>query len=131
MRTHLKLLAVSALVGLGTLAGAGSASAHVSVDQGKAPAKGSYGVVRLIVPTESADASTVGLTVTVPDGVDLLTARTLPIPGWTAAVENEPTANSERVARIVWRATDPATGVKPKEFGEFTFSAGPWPADVD
>lgn len=131
MRRHLTLLAATALLGLGTLANAGSAAAHVSVDQSQPPAKGGYGIVRLTVPTESADASTVGLTVTIPDGVDLLAARTLPIPGWTAAVETEPAGDSERVARIVWRAVDPANGVKPKEFGQFTFSAGPWPEDVD
>lgn len=131
MRRHLNLLAVSALLGAAALTAAGSAGAHVSVDQSQPPAKGGYGIVRLIVPTESAEATTVGVTVTLPDGVDLLAARTLPTPGWTAAVETEPAGDSERVARIIWRAVDPGNGVKPKEFGEFTFSAGPWPDDVN
>jgi uncharacterized protein YcnI len=116
---------------LAALTGAGAASAHVHVDDGQQPAQGGYGIVRLVVPTESAGAATVGLTVTLPDDVDLTSARTLPLAGWTAAVETEPSGAGERVSRIMWRAIDPANGVKPSEFGEFTVSAGPWPADVD
>lgn len=127
----IKLLALSAALGVAALAGAGSAAAHVQVDDGEQPAQGGYGLVRLVVPTESAGASTVGLTITLPDDVDLTSARTLPLAGWTATVETEPSGDGERVSRIVWRAADPVNGVKPSEFGEFTFSAGPWPAGVE
>lgn len=126
-----RLLAASAALGLSALAAAAPAVAHVRVDDGQSPPQGGFGIVRLVVPTESADASTVGFTITLPDGVDLTSARTLPIPGWTAAVETEPAGDSERVSRIVWRTGDPANGVKPSEFAEFTFSAGPWPEDAD
>lgn len=87
--------------------------------------------MRLIVPTESDDASTIGLSLTVPEGVDLTSARTLPIPGWTATVEREQSGDGERVSRVRWQATDPANGLKAAEFGVFTLSAGPWPEDVD
>lgn len=127
----LNLLAVSLLLGAGMLATACPAAAHVRVDEGRQPPQGGYGIVTLIVPTESAAASTVGVSVTLPDGVDLTSARTLPIPGWTAAVETDPADDGDRVSRIIWRATEPANGLKPTEFGEFTFSAGPWPVDVD
>jgi uncharacterized protein YcnI len=125
----LQLFSLAASLGVGLLVTAGSASAHVEVDNGAQPPKGGYGVVRLIVPTESATASTTGVTITLPKGVDLSEARTLPLPGWAATVETEPAGNGQRVSRISWQAVDPANGVKPTEFGEFTFSAGPWPTD--
>lgn len=126
-----RLVAISAAMAIGGLIVAAPASAHVRVDGGQAPPKGGYGIVRLIVPTESDDESTVGLTVSLPQGVDIATARTLPIAGWTATVETEPAGSSQRVSKITWRATDEASGIKPSEFGEFTFSAGPWPESSD
>lgn len=125
------VLAVSALIAAGALLTAAPAAAHVRVDEGHQPPKGGYGIVRLIVPTESPQAATVGLTVTLPDDVDLTSARTLPIPGWSASVETEPSGDGQRVSRITWRALDKAGGLKASEFGEFTFSAGPWPENVD
>ncbi|MGU3502090.1 YcnI family copper-binding membrane protein [Mycobacterium sp. C31M] len=126
-----RLAAIGTTLAVAGVLAAAPAAAHVRVDEGQSPARGGYGIVALIVPTESADASTVELSIEVPDEVDLLSARTLPIPGWTASVETEPDGDSARVSRITWRAVDPAAGIKPTEFGEFTFSAGPWPADSD
>jgi uncharacterized protein YcnI len=125
-----RVAAVIATAGVALLGVATPAAAHVRVDGGAHPEQGGYGVVRLLVPSESDTASTVGLTVTIPDGVDLKSARTLPIPGWTATVDRATANGSTRVTRVTWRAVDPANGVKPTEFGEFTFSAGPWPKDV-
>jgi uncharacterized protein YcnI len=85
--------------------------------------------VTLIVPNESESASTVGLTVTLPEDVDLTSARTLPIPGWTATVQTA--ADGKRVSTISWKAVDGSKGLRPSEFGEFTFSAGPWPESAD
>ncbi|MGH3637438.1 MAG: YcnI family protein [Mycobacterium sp.] len=128
----LRLSAMFVALGGCLLATAGSASAHVRVDGTQPPPpKGGSGIVELIVPSESASASTVGLTITFPKGVDLTSARTLPVAGWTSTVETEPAGDGERVSRISWRATEGASGLKPSEFGEFTFSAGPWPKDVD
>ncbi|MGA5539364.1 YcnI family protein [Mycolicibacterium nivoides] len=110
---------------------AAPAAAHVRVDEGQQPPRGGYGIVRLIVPTESEQASTIGVTVTVPDNIELTSARTLPIPGWTANVETEPTGDGQRVSRITWRAIDKAGGIKPTEYGEFAFSAGPWPENAE
>ncbi|MEN0140587.1 MAG: YcnI family protein [Rhodococcus sp. (in: high G+C Gram-positive bacteria)] len=123
--------AVTALGGVALLGFATPAAAHVHVDGAEQLSKGGYGLVRLIVPTESDEASTVGLTLTIPEGVDLTSARTLPIPGWTATVEREQSSDGERVSRVRWQASDPANGVKATEFGVFTLSAGPWPEDVD
>jgi uncharacterized protein YcnI len=126
-----RLLAVAAALSTGLLITAGPASAHVEVDNGSQPAKGGYGIVQLIVPTESDTASTVGVSLTLPKGVDLPEARTLPVPGWTATIETEAAGNGQRVSRITWKAADKAGGIKPGEFGEFAFSAGPWPENVD
>ncbi|MEV0355290.1 YcnI family protein [Nocardia sp. NPDC050697] len=101
---------------------AGPAAAHVRSD-GAPVAQGGYGVVGLIVPGESEQADTVRLTVTIPAGVDLKSARTLPVPGWTASVQRQ----GERVARIVWTADTPASGYGATEYQLFSFSAGPWP----
>ncbi|WP_083884000.1 YcnI family copper-binding membrane protein [Nocardia higoensis] len=113
---------------LAVTAFAAPAAAHVRSD-GTPLNQGGFGVVRLIVPGESAGADTVGLSVTLPDGVDLKSARTLPVPGWTATIEREQTGGSERVARIVWTADSPADGFDVTQYREFSFSAGPWPKD--
>ncbi|MFC8529790.1 YcnI family protein [Nocardia sp. NPDC057227] len=117
-----RLTAVTAAAGLAVLVPAGAAAAHVRSD-GAPVAQGGYGVVGLIVPGESELADTVGLTVTIPAGVDLKSARTLPVPGWTANVERQ----DGRVARIVWTASTPESGFSNAEYQKFSFSAGPWP----
>lgn len=126
-----RLFALAGALGITAVLVAAPAAAHVRVDEGQQPPQGGYGIVRLIVPTESQQAATVGLTVVIPKDVDLTSARTLPIAGWTASVETEPAGDGQRVSRITWRAIDPAGGLKASEFGEFTFSAGPWPEGVD
>ncbi|MFC4070367.1 DUF1775 domain-containing protein [Actinoplanes subglobosus] len=113
----------AAVVTVAAVLVAAPAAAHVRVETGSAPGKGGYGTVRLTVPTESGTASTVGVTVTIPDDVTLASARVLPVDGWTATVETA----GRRVTRIVWKAQD--KGLGPQEFGIFTFSGGPWPAD--
>ncbi|BCJ47664.1 hypothetical protein GCM10010168_20220 [Actinoplanes ianthinogenes] len=117
-----RLLAAAAVIAA-TLLVAAPAQAHVRVDGGDAPGKGGYGAVRLSVPTENETASTVGLTVTIPDDVTLTSVKVLPLTGWTAKVETA----GERVTRIVWHAA--GAGLGPAEFGIFTFSGGPWPED--
>lgn len=122
--------ALLATTALAALAFSAPAAAHVRSD-GTDLAQGGYGIVRLIAPGESATANTVGITVTIPAGVDLKSARTLPIPGWTATIEREPKGEGQRVARIVWTAADPANGYGNAEYREFAFSAGPWPEDQE
>src|SRR5262245_23677447 len=119
----LRMFGVTTAAVTGIIVTAAPAAAHVRVDEGQQPPRGGYVSVRLIVPTESELASTIGVTVTVPDNIELTSARTLPIPGWTADVETEPTGDGQRVSRITWRAIDKAGGIKPTEYGEFAFSA--------
>lgn len=134
LRTAARRLPISrvgtlvAAVAVAVVAFATPAAAHVRSEG--TPAQGGYGIVNLIVPGESDTAKTVGLTVTFPEDVNLTSARTLPVPGWTATVERKQAGGSERVSRIVWTATDPANGYGSAEYRQFSFSAGPWPKDV-
>lgn len=127
VRKAIASIAAAVLGLLAALTVASPASAHVSVDSGSSPGKGGYGVVRLLAPTESTTASTVGITLTIPEDVTLSSARTLVLPGWSGSVESA----DGRVTRIVWQVEDAATAIAPGEFGVFTFSAGRWPEDRD
>src|SRR6476620_2178393 len=93
------LITATATGGAILLAG-GIASAHVS---GVAPGatQGGYSVLTFRVPTESDTASTTKVTVALPD---LKSARTEPMPGWTAVVEKDPTS---LVAKSVTWTADP------------------------
>ena len=106
--------------GSAVLLAAGIASAHVSVVAPGA-AQGGYSVLTFRVPTESDTASTTKLTVALPD---LKSARTEPMPGWTAVVEKDPTS---LVAKSVTWTADPGVGIAPGQFQQFVLSAGPLP----
>ena len=77
------------------------------------------------MPTESDTASTTKLTVALPD---LKSARTEPMPGWTAIVEKDPTS---LVAKSVTWTADPGVGIAPGQFQQFVLSAGPLPEQED
>ncbi|ATI35523.1 DUF1775 domain-containing protein [Rhodococcus sp. H-CA8f] len=106
--------------GSAVLLAAGIASAHVSVVAPGAT-QGGYSVLTFRVPTESDTASTTKLTVALPD---LKSARTEPMPGWTAVVEKDPTS---LVAKSVTWTADPGVGIAPGQFQQFVLSAGPLP----
>lgn len=115
-----RALCTASLVGAVMVAGAGFASAHVSVNAPGAT-QGGYDVLTFRVPTESETAGTTGLTVTLPG---LRSARTEPVPGWQAVVTTDPT--SDLATEVTWTA-DPGVQVGPGQFGEFRISAGPLP----
>lgn len=100
--------------------GAGIASAHVTVAAPGA-AQGGYTVLTFRVPTESDTAGTTALTVTLPG---LKSARTEPMPGWTATVTKD--AASGLATSVTWTA-DPGVTVGPGQFQQFLLSAGPLP----
>ncbi|WP_306363343.1 YcnI family protein [Nocardia sp. CC227C] len=103
-----------------TLLGAGTAFAHVSVDAPGAQ-QGGYTVATFRVPTESDTASTTELVVTLPN---LKSARTEPLPGWTAKVDR----NSDGEATSVTWTADPGNpGVGPGQFQRFAISLGKLP----
>lgn len=72
-------------VGAALLLGAAPASAHVTARPGVAE-QGGYIVVTFRVPDESDTAGTVELAVRLPTDHPIVSVRTTPVPGWTAAV---------------------------------------------
>jgi uncharacterized protein YcnI len=109
------------MVGGLSLLGAGSATAHVTA-AGDDLTQGGYGVITFGVPNESDTASTVELTVAVPN---LISARTEPLPGWTAEVKKDPA--TEVATEVTWKVADGNPGIRPGEFLQFRVSGGPLP----
>lgn len=117
---YTRALSTGALTAVGLVAAAGIASAHVSVHS-PGSTQGGYGVLEFRVPTESDTASTTALTVQLPE---LTSARTQPLPGWTAVVERDA---DERATSVTWTADPGNPGVGPGQFQQFLLSAGPLP----
>jgi uncharacterized protein YcnI len=126
------LLCGAAIVG--ALAVAAPASAHVTVDPREAT-QGGYTRVAFRAPTESDTASTTKLEVFLPEATPIASVSTMPVPGWTVAVERRKPASpvageggqpAEVVSKLTWTATAGAA-IKPGEFQEFPVSLGPLP----
>ena len=134
-RPVLRRLALVAAASVGLLAAsAGVASAHVTVSAPGAAA-GGYSVLTFRVPTESATASTVKVTVSLPTSTPLASVSVQPIPGWTVAAPEKPLAKpiatddgqvTSAVTEVTWTAAS-GGGLKPGEFGQFLLSVGPLP----
>ncbi|BCJ58228.1 YcnI family copper-binding membrane protein [Micromonospora endophytica] len=113
------------------------ASAHVSVNPSEAT-QGGYGRFAFRVPNESDEASTTKLEVFLPEDAPVGSVSTMPVPGWTVAVEKrkiDPPVQvhgaeiSEVVAKVTWTASADAV-IAPGTFQEFPISVGPLP-EVD
>ncbi|MFD7577904.1 YcnI family protein [Kitasatospora sp. NPDC059817] len=133
-----RLAAVALTAAASVVALAGPAFAHVTVNPGAA-AQGGYTAVDFRVPNESDAAGTVKLEVNLPLDHPLASVRTLPLPGWTAAVEKAKLDKpikvhgsdvNEAVSKITWTA-DAGTKIAPGQFQEFRVSIGPLPSDAD
>lgn len=123
-----RAVVVTAAVGVAGLLGAGSASAHVSADvYGDPLEQGGYGAIVIRVPNEEPDAGTTKVRVTIPKEYGITSARTKPVPGWTAEVTGD-----DAVTAITWTARPgheiPAGTTS---YQEFPFTVGPLPKDVD
>ncbi|GAA4191598.1 hypothetical protein GCM10022288_22670 [Gryllotalpicola kribbensis] len=135
MNRRFTLRAVAALAAGGALAIAAplAVSAHVRIDPDTAPA-GGYSYVSFRVPTESATASTVGLTIQLPTDTPFTSVSYEAMPGWTAKVTTgtlpEPvTIDGTSVTTAPTSVTFTATGggIAPGQFGVFTLSLGKVP----
>ncbi|GAA4167348.1 YcnI family protein [Gryllotalpicola koreensis] len=110
-----------------------AASAHVRIDPDTAAA-GGYSYVSFRVPTESATASTVGLTIQLPTDTPFTSVSYQSVPGWSAKVTTgtlpKPvTISGTSVTTAPTSVTFTATegGIAPGQFGVFTLSLGKVP----
>ncbi|GIF07855.1 YcnI family protein [Actinoplanes siamensis] len=126
---------VAAAAGLLTLAFAGPAAAHVTVNPDTATA-GGYAKVSFRVPNESDSASTTKLEVNLPADQPIASVSVKPVPGWTALAQKSKLATpikahdteiTEAVSKITWTAAK-GSEIKPGEFQEFDVSMGALPA---
>lgn len=110
-----------------------TASAHVTLDDNTADA-GSYTLVDIKVPNESATASTVEVVLTLPTDTPFLSVRYVPVPGWTTELVEttlpEPVAVgdvevTEAVTSVVWTAT--GDGIPEGALEVLPLSLGPIP----
>lgn len=130
-----RFFVVGALAAAGLIVGAGPAAAHVTVSSPTATA-GGYSTVEFSVPTESAGARTVAVTVTLPADHPLVSVRYLPVPGWTVTTTTTKLAAPVTVGAV--SVTEPITsvtftadnggGIPPGAFGRFVLKIGPLPA---
>ncbi|WP_341719350.1 YcnI family protein [Micromonospora sp. FIMYZ51] len=142
MIRHRRTAGAAAALTLGAMAIAvfgfvAPASAHVSVNP-KEATQGGYGRFAFRVPNESDEASTTKLEIFLPENAPVGSVSTMPVPGWTVAVEKR-TVNppvqvhgaeiSEVVSKITWTAGADAA-IAPGTFQEFPVSMGPLP-EVD
>ncbi|GIJ19917.1 YcnI family copper-binding membrane protein [Micromonospora lutea] len=142
MFRHRRFAATAAALTLGAVATAvfgfvAPASAHVTVNPREAD-QGGYGRFAFRVPNESDTASTTKLEIFLPENAPVGSVSTMPVPGWTVAVEKrqvDPPVQvhgseiTEVVSKITWTAGEGAA-VAPGTFQEFPVSMGPLP-EVD
>lgn len=126
----------AALITVSLVAVAAPASAHVTVSTPDG-AQGGFGKLVLRVPTESDDASTERLTVTLPEDTPFAFVTARSKPGWTVELDrktlDKPVTNgdytvSDVVRSVTWTADD-GSGVPPGQFDEFEISVGPFPSE--
>jgi uncharacterized protein YcnI len=126
-------LVAATVAGL-TLALAGPASAHVTVNPNTAT-PGGYAKVTFRVPNETDNADTTKLEVAFPADHPVASVSVKPVPGWTAEAVKTKLATpikahdseiTEAVSKITWTAAA-GSAIKPGQFQEFDVSLGPLP----
>ncbi len=112
-----------------------AASAHVAVSSADAVRGGEAGLLSFRVPTESATAGTVKVTIELPSDAPVGFVDTQPLAGWTATTTERSLAGPTKVgdftldkaiASITWTA-DPGVQVGPNQFQLFQLLLGPLP----
>jgi uncharacterized protein YcnI len=130
----LRAASVAAVAAVVTLAVAGHASAHVTVNPRDAT-QGGYTKVSFRVPNETDKADTTVVEVNLPAATPIASVSLKPVAGWTAVAAKTKLATpiksddgdiTEAVTKITWTAAAGA-GVKPGQFQEFDVSLGPLP----
>ena len=124
-RTLRAALAIGAATVIGILGFAGVAQAHVTVNPSDAD-QGGYTRIAFRVPTESDTASTTKLEVNLPADQPIASVSTMPIPGWTAALQTSKLTTpiktddgdtvTDAVIKITWTANSADAAIKPGQF---------------
>ncbi len=112
------------------------AAAHINAElDGAGP--GEFGLITLLVPTESGKADTVKLQVRIPDDVQLRTVRAQPVAGWSIDIakrtippiyKDDGTPVTEVVDSVTWTTEGP--GIEEGQFGQFALYVGPLPDET-
>jgi uncharacterized protein YcnI len=139
MNTHSKTR-ISLAIGAGILLALGAplaASAHVTVSPGSAAA-GSYALLTVKVPNESATAGTSKLELSLPAATPFASVSYVPTPGWNTelvrtTLSTPATVNgaeiTEAVTSVIWTA-EPGHEITAGQLQAFQLSVGPVP-DTD
>lgn len=131
-RTPVLLAAGAAL--LLALAAPAAASAHVTVSPNVTPA-GSWALVNIKVPNESATAVTNKVELALPTDTPILNVSYVPVAGWTtelvrgdlpAPVEVGGNTITEAITTVIWTAT-PGHEISDGQLQVFPLSLGPIP----
>lgn len=134
-----RLAALAALVCGFVLAGAGAASAHVSVDAGGARQGSTDAVLTFRVPNERAGATTVEVNIKLPSRTPVGSVKPAPKAGWTVTttrvtyevpITTVDGTISEGVGQVVYKATSAANGIPEGGFDTFQLLVGPLPTGV-
>jgi periplasmic copper chaperone A len=126
---------VAAAVAMFVAAGAGIASAHVTVRSPDASA-GGFGVVVFTVPNESDSASTTRVRIQIPESTPLASVSVEEVPGWTVTTTQTTlkkplkTDDGDTVTTatsVIDFEAAKGGGIPPGQFQEFRLSGGPFP----
>lgn len=111
-----------------------AASAHVTVGPNQAAA-GSYALIQLKVPTESATAVTTKIVLNLPQDTPFGDVSYVAVPGWSTELTTETLATpiknddgevTEAVTKVTWTA-EPGSEIEAGQLGVFPLSVGPVP----
>jgi uncharacterized protein YcnI len=111
-----------------------SASAHVTVTPGDAE-PGSFALITVKVPNESATESTTRVELTIPEATPFAFLSYVPVPGWTTELvkttlaeplETEYGEITEAVTSVIWTA-QPGSEILDGQIQLFPLSVGPVP----
>jgi periplasmic copper chaperone A len=133
-RAAARVLLVLGGAGLGVLALAGTAFAHVTITPGSAP-QGSTAELTFKVPNEEQTAATTEIQVQVPTAHPIAQFLVKPVPGWTVTVQTITLAKpivtddgsfTTAVSEVTWKGGQ----ILPGQFQDFSVSADPLPSGI-
>jgi len=133
----LSRLAAATILALGiAVIGAGTASAHVSVDAGGARPGEDDALLTFRVPNERSGATTVEVDIRFPIKTPIASVKPAPKTGWTVTTKRATlttpiqTADGEitqGVTEVVFKANSPVAGIPEDTFETFELLVGPLP----